>query len=407
MSLDHLAVRAAEHLQRLCVDIPTRTVGSQGNRDATAYMSTALQTLGWEVETPAFQSLDWSESGVDLKAGERAFEALASPYTLPVLVSAPLVVASNAEELEAADLAGKVVLLRGHLTKEQLAPKNFPWWNPEEHRRIIAALEKGEPAAILAATGRNPELAGAVYPFPLIEDGDFDIPSAYMTEEEGQKLAVYAGREVNLEIRASRSIAEGFNMIARRGGRRAGAEGAPSDRGRYIVSAHIDAKRGTPGAIDDGTGVVVLLLLGELLADYDGKQMIELVAFNGEDYYAAPGERLYLQQNEDLSAIALVINIDGAGYYQGDTHFSLYECPEDLAARVREVLGGHGLVEGPQWYQGDHSVFVMAGRPAVAITSDISEVSAQVTHTPKDAPDIVDSGKVAQIALSLRDFFAK
>ena len=52
MSLDQLAARAAEHLQRLCVDIPTRTVGSQGNRDATAYVSASLQTLGWEVETP-------------------------------------------------------------------------------------------------------------------------------------------------------------------------------------------------------------------------------------------------------------------------------------------------------------------------------------------------------------------
>ncbi len=46
----------------------------------------------------------------------------------------------------------------------------------------------------------------------------------------------------------------------------------------------------------------------------------------------------------------------------------------------------------------------MAGRPAVAITSDIAEVSEQVTHTPKDAPDIVDSAKVAQIAMALAAF---
>jgi hypothetical protein len=29
----------------------------------------------------------------------------------------------------------------------------------------------------------------------LIEDGDFDIPSAYMTEEEGERLAGYAGQK--------------------------------------------------------------------------------------------------------------------------------------------------------------------------------------------------------------------
>lgn len=393
MSLDRLTILAAEHLHRLCIDIPTRAVGSQGNRDATAYASAALRANGWQVAMPGFQCMDWSESGAELSAGAALFEVLPSPYTLPVQVSAPLVVLNTAGELEATDLAGKVALLRGELAREQLAPKNFPWWNPEHHQRIIAALEKGQPAAILAATTRNPEIAGAVYPFPLIEDGDFDTPSAYMTEEEGQRLAVYAGREVNLEIKASRALAKGYNVIARRG--------RGSERGRWVVSAHIDAKIGTPGAVDDATGVIVLLLLGELLAEYDGERMIELVMFNGEDYYAAPGERLYLQENEDLSAIGLVINIDGAGYYQGDTHFSFYECPEELTRLVHAVLGEHGLLEGPQWYQGDHSIFVMAGRPAVAITSDIAEVSAQVTHTPRDAPDIVDSAKVAQIAAAL------
>ena len=225
MSLDRLAARAAEHLQHLCVDTPTRTVGSQGNRDAVAYASALLQTLGWSVETPSFQCMDWSESGVDLSAGTTTFEAFASPYSLGVLARAPLVVLSDVDSLETADLEGKIALLRGNLAKEQLAPKNFPWWNPEEHQRIIAALEGAKPAAILAATSRNPELAGAVYPFPLIEDGDFDIPSAYMTEEEGQKLAVYAGREVDLEIRASRLMSEGANVIARRGD-----EGKDADR---------------------------------------------------------------------------------------------------------------------------------------------------------------------------------
>jgi aminopeptidase YwaD len=155
--------------------------------------------------------------------------------------------------------------------------------------------------------------------------------------------------------------------------------------------------------LDNATGIAVLLLLAELLRDYEDERMIELVAFNGEDYYAAPGERLYVQQNEDFSTIALVINIDGAAYREGDTHFSLYECPEELAGRVRAVLTEHGLAEGPQWYQGDHSIFVMGGRPAVAITSAaLGELMTEITHTPRDTPEIVDTGKIAQIARALR-----
>lgn len=398
MAQDQLSAAAVEYLERLCVSIPTRAVGSEGNREAAGYLVDRLSGLGWQVETPAFQCMDWSESGVDLRAGTTDFAAHASPYTLGALVpNAILVVANNIGELEAADLRDKIVLLRGELGKEQLAPKHFPWWNPEEHQRIIAALETGQPAAIVAATSRNPATAGALYPFPLIEDGDFDIPSCYITEEDGLKLAVYAGREVDLEIRATRTLAQGWNVVARRG----------TGEQRVAVTAHFDAKRGAPGAVDNAAGTVVLLLLAELLAQYEGAPAVELVAFNGEDYYAAPGERLYLQENPDLSQLTFVANIDGAGYREGPTHFSLYECPDALAVRARERLSQYGLEEGPQWYQGDHTMFVMAGRPAIAITSaEINTLAAEIIHTPADSPDIVDPAKLAQIARALAALMA-
>ena len=390
MAQDELAAAAAGYLARLCVTIPTRAVGSQGNRDAAAFIAATLAAFGWDVETSAFQCMDWRASGAELRAGTTAFAAQPSPYTLGALVSdARLVVVGTIEELEAADVAGKILLARDDLAKEQLAPKNFPWWNPEEHRRIIAALERGRPAAVVAATARNPDTAGALYPFPLIEDGDFDIPSVYMTEEEGRKLAVYAGREVDLEIRATRSLAEGSNVTARRG---AGAQ-------RVLVTAHLDAKRGTPGATDNAAGVAVLLLLAELLGGGSRPPTVELVAFNGEDYYAAPGEQLYLRQNPDLTSVGCVINIDGAGYREGGTHFSLYQAPDALTERARRILPAHGLSEGPAWYQGDHTMFVMAGRPAVAITSErLATLAAEYIHTPRDAPEIVDPDKLARIA---------
>ena len=101
--------------------------------------------------------------------------------------------------LKMVDATGKILLLRGEIAKEQIMPKNFVFYNPEEHQRIYRLLEEKQPAAIISATTRNPELAGAVYPFPMFEDGDFDIPSAYMTDVEGEKLASFAGRQVSLE----------------------------------------------------------------------------------------------------------------------------------------------------------------------------------------------------------------
>jgi len=64
-------------------------------------------------------------------------------------------------------------LLKGAICAEQLMPKNFVFYNPDHHKRIYALLEKKKPAGIIAATEKKPEMVGALYPFPLIVDGDF------------------------------------------------------------------------------------------------------------------------------------------------------------------------------------------------------------------------------------------
>ena len=122
-------------------------------------------------------------------------------------------VVSTIEELEAKDIAGKIVLLRGEIAREQLMPKEFPFYNPDEHQHIIHLMETKSPHAIVAATSRDPEMVGSgVYPFPLFEDGDFEVPSVYTTDVEGERLAAFAGQEVTLEICAQRIPATGCNV---------------------------------------------------------------------------------------------------------------------------------------------------------------------------------------------------
>ena len=397
MSSSQLAEKAERYLERLCVEIPNRRVGSEGNRAATDFFAETGVSFGFRTECPKFECIDWAQEGGRLTAGGESFEVSPSPYSLGCDVSAPLAVVSTADELEAAEIAGAIVLLRGEIAKEQLMPKNFPFYNPDEHRRIISLLESKAPRAIIAATSRNPELAGAVYPFPLIEDGDFDIPSIYMTEDEGYRLARHAGQVVALESRARRIPSNGCNVVARK------AMAAPR---RIVLCAHIDGKIGTPGALDNAAGVVTLLLLAELLADYDGRLGIEIVAMNGEDYYAASGEKLYLEDNRgSLRDIALSINLDALGCRQGPTAYSLYDCPDTIAAAVRSAFGGYAdLCEGEPWYQSDHMVFVQNQVPALAITSEgLMEIETAVAHTPKDRPELVDCSKLVATALALRD----
>lgn len=349
-------------------------------------------------QNPEFDCMDWSQDGVDLTADGASFEAFASPYSLGCHVSAPLVVASTVEELEVMIVSHAVILLQGDMTREQLMPKNFPFYNPDSHKRIIQLLETKGPRAIIAATSRDAEMVGgAVYPFPLFEDGDFNIPSFYMTEEEGSRLAPHAGKEISLEIRAKRIPSRGHNVIARKGA---------NPQRRVVLFAHVDARMDSPGASDNASGVIVLLLLAELLADYRGNLGIEIVAVNGEDYYSNPGEQLYLQANASrFDEIVLGINVDDVGYYRGKVAYSLYDCPSDIADSIHRVFAGHrDLVEDEPWYQGDHGLFLMNQIPALAITSErLTELMAEITHTPRDRPEIVDTGRLIIVALALRD----
>ena len=397
MSSSQLAEKAERYLERLCVEIPNRRVGSAGNRAATDFFAETMTSFGFRTESPEFPCIDWVGEGARLTAGGESFEASPSPYSLGCDVNAPLTVVTSADELEAAEIAGAILLLRGDIAKEQLMPKNFPFYNPDEHRRIISLLESKAPRAIIAATSRNPELAGAVYPFPLIEDGDFDIPSVYMTEDEGRRLASHAGEVVALESRARRIPSSGCNVVARK------AMAAPR---RIVLCAHIDSKLDTPGALDNAAGVVTLLLLAELLEEYGGRLGVEIVAINGEDYYAASGEKLYLEHNRSsLGDIVLSINLDAPGYRQGPTAYSLYGCSDAIAAAVRSAFGGYAdLCEGEPWYQSDHMVFVQNQVPALAITSEgLMEIETAVAHTPKDRPELVDCSKLVATALALRD----
>ena len=396
MNRHHLSKKAETYLQRLCLEIPHRRVGSKGNRAATAFFAQTVASFGFEVECSEFNCLDWTHGEAKLVSDSESFEAFISPYSLGCRLTAPLAVVSTVDELEMVEAVGKVLLLRGEIAKEQLMPKNFTFFNPEQHQKIVHLLESKGPAAIITATSRNPELAGGMYPFPLIEDGDFDIPSVYVTDKEWERLAEQAGMEISLEIEAERIPARGCNVIARKG----------TDWGRRIVlCAHIDTKEDTPGALDNATGIAVLLLLAELLQDYAGELGIEIVALNGEDDYSAAGQLQYLRDNADtLAQVILGINIDVAGYYQGNTEYSLYGCPDEKARLIRKAFSDQeGMVEGEPWYQSDHSLFVQNQVPAMALTSEqFMELSTHVTHTMKDSPEIVDYTKLVAVAVVLR-----
>ena len=388
-------------LKRMTVDIEDRSVASDGNRAATAYFEAHLAKHGWVTRAQWFDAMDWNGNKAALVTDDgMAFEVFPSPYAPDVNASGPLMVTSAIEDLERSDASGALLLLHGDIAREPLMPKNFPFFTVEEHQRIIASLEHSGATAIITATAAASKTAGGACPAPMIEDGDFNVPSVFMTEEEGKRLLPLVGRQLALVSESRRIPGRAANIIGRVN------EGAAQ---RVVITAHIDAKKNLPGALDNATGVATLLLLSQMLADYSGGFCIELVALNGEDHYAVPGQMAYMGANSDASdTIALNVNIDGVGYVEGDTAYSFFALPADMKTlAIAELLGAQGACEGAQWPQGDHSMFVQSGCPAIAVTSNwlLDNMASQtVTHTANDTIDLVDPDKVVSCARDLKRF---
>ncbi|MDI6694969.1 MAG: M28 family peptidase [Anaerolineales bacterium] len=380
------------HLLQLSIGFGPRPVGSAQNRAAQQYIAEVFTSAGFEVELQPFECINWQFDSASLTLNGEPLAFTPDLYTLPCDVSGPFARLGSLGELEASHLQGRFAVLEGELAKEPLMPKNFVFWNPEEHQTIIRLLEEKRPLAVLAISPQETH-----YP-PVFEDGDFALPSVTLPVSAGERLAQSPQGELHLRIDCRRYPSSGANVIARRAGQKAG---------KIVVCAHLDTKPDTPGALDNATGVSVLLALAQALSARTERLPfgLEIIAYNGEDYYSAPGQMAYLGSAPQWQEIVLAINVDGAGWREAPLSLALFECPPQLAESLRRLAAEFPqLAEVAPWPQGDHMLFVINGVPAVALSSQGAEVLLErVIHTPNDTPDLVSVERLAQaVAFILR-----
>lgn len=360
-----------------------RPVGTSANAGCNDYLEQQLLKMGFRVESLPFDCTVWEKGKSCLGLGEKEIEVAASPFSEAFDGAGALVPVYSADMLQKTDCAGKILLMSGELAETPLMPKGFPFYFPEEHEKLLALLEEKKPKAIIAATGKHPTCG--LNPFPLFEDGNFPIPSAYISLQTlGEINAVLSsGKIVSLTIRSEKKKTRSRQLVA--------AKSAGDNRYKAVLCAHMDTKYGTNGALDNATGIAVLLETAKWLNADDCD--VEIVPFNGEEYYEASGEVLYLKYREERNEpVSLLVNFDGPCFAGSKNAVSFYNFTNEAKETAIRLMAGYpDVVTGPEWYSGDHSAFAYRGIPCMAVTSnDLYEGALAYTHTYKDTPEIVD-----------------
>lgn len=207
----------------------------------------------------------------------------------------------------------------------------------------------------------------------------------------------------------------------------------PKGKPTLVVGAHYDSVRGSPGANDNGSGVVAALALARRVKP--GRLPVRYVFFANEEppffQRESMGSVHYARLCKDRGdKIEAMLSLETLGYYSDEPGSQRFPDPamtrrfgdkgnflaivgneasdelvKSLQARWRakgkfpvQALVASSSVPGVGW--SDHWSFWQEGYPAVMLT-DTALYRYPFYHTNADTPDKVNTGALARVVLQL------
>lgn len=186
----------------------------------------------------------------------------------------------------------------------------------------------------------------------------------------------------------------------------------PSSTAIYVMSAHYDTVLTSPGANDDGSGIVAMLAIAELLSHVSFNHTLRFIAFSGEEV-GTYGSYMYVQEAYSRGDnIVGVLNIDIVGYAETTEggnilRFSHEERSSWLAAYASDVSNIYHeyvalhIEDIPNYPGADNQAFVDYGYDGVWIAQHDAN---RVGHSPDDTLEHINityQTKVTRLLLAV------
>jgi Iap family predicted aminopeptidase len=395
-----------ENLRALCDDIGGRLAGTESGRKARELAASILERYGLkDVHEEPFRFLGWTRETCACEVTSPrplALHAVAlgnTPSTDPGGMEAEVIDASHGNPVEL-DRLGEALKGKFALVSDDAMPGGR-WMHRSE---IMAEVAKRGAAGLLYQTTEAGELpmTGMCW-----QGGVSPIPAVGISKEDGEwiKRQLASGESVAVRLQMTNHIAQDTcaNVVGEIPGR--GDE-------FVILGAHLDAWDIGQGAIDNGTGTVVVLEAARALMKSGTRPQaaIRVVLFMGEELGLC-GSRAYAVSHErELSRCRAMINCDMTGMPLGIRVMGHNEAEpffEELLNSLQAFELSAGISHRPGIY-GDQQPFLLGGVPVVMPISRFTDESERYYHTSGDTYDKVTFGQlhleaafIAAVALEL------
>lgn len=337
-----------------------RLSGTAGEKKAVEIICTYLKEQGWTPEIEKFGLNTFDAGTAKLIIEGKEFSA--TPYGLNKDTEVE-------GELVWLDNAGMVAQNRGGYRNKIVMAYGYT-------RNIASKLkENGIKGYInVGKPGRN--ATSLSHRQATYKDGYVD--SVMVSHEVGIKLKRYTGKKLKLVIKQKVYESQGHNIVV-------DIPGRGLDETLTIAGGHLDSVAHSPGASDNGGGIVTLLKIAERFKRNELKRDLRIVFFGGEEL-GLLGSQAYVKSHlEELKTrLGLMINIDVSGDAMGIDSVAVIGTKELLGymdGLIKET--GYMFQRRLDIYSSDSMPFSVHEFPSVNLARFGGKAS-QMIHTSGD-----------------------
>jgi aminopeptidase YwaD len=356
-------------------EIGYRWIGSDGEKRAGDWVEKQLREMDLKVERPVIDCPAWDYEKTELVVDGKLFTSDAQMFSPGCNAEGELVqVIPNADTTIPIDVTGKIALIKESDTLNTSVYKNGVLFRST---LLNSLKDAGALATVIISTLEE------TYATKMFRNPDSSLPCAAVSRNDGDILLTKTGKTAKLKIVAKQRKGKTSYISAEIG---------PDDAPVCIIAAHFDAAPISKAAVDNATGVAVMLALAEYFAKNPPKTLkLRFMSFGGHEYGGLDmcgfTSKYYVKYNSDeLPKIKCLLHIDGVGV-KNTTPAIQVKGGSNLLVETQKLFESNINIT-PIEYNGfvgaDFGAFMREGTPCVMIGSSKDEYWDTAYHSPLD-----------------------